>query len=46
MVVRKANEEVGIRQLLEDLPRGQYPNHVGIPPNAYFESPENLLATP
>lgn len=31
--------------LLGDLPRGQYEGFVGVPPNAHFEAPENLLAT-
>ncbi len=31
--------------VLEDLPRGRYQGHVGTPPQAYFEAPENLAAT-
>ncbi len=31
--------------ILSDLPRGQHGEFAGRPPNAHFESPENLLAT-
>lgn len=31
--------------LLGDLPRGQYEGFVGVPPNAHFEAPNNVLAT-
>ncbi len=35
----------GLFDILNDLPRGQHAEFVGRPPNAHFESPENLLAT-
>jgi len=31
--------------LLDDLPRGRSREHIGTPPQAYFESPQNLAAT-
>jgi type IV secretion system protein VirD4 len=31
--------------LLADLPRGQAADYVGVPSNAHFESPQNILAT-
>lgn len=32
-------------ELLQDLPRGRRPGDIGMPAQAYFESPQNVLAT-
>ncbi|MEO8165591.1 MAG: type IV secretory system conjugative DNA transfer family protein, partial [Betaproteobacteria bacterium] len=44
---RKTNkiQVVQRRHLLDDIPRGRYAGYIGKPPDAYFESPENLTAT-
>lgn len=40
------NHSVGdFDELLEDLPRGRRPKDIGMPAQAYFESPQNVLAT-
>ena len=36
---------MSVDDLLADLPRGRSADYVGAPSNAYFESPQNLLAT-
>ncbi|KLU04611.1 hypothetical protein RISK_003233 [Rhodopirellula islandica] len=33
-------------ELLEDLPRGQFAEHVGQPPSNYFEHPAYVASTP
>lgn len=46
MVLRNgAHPQKRLDELLADLPRGRSADLVGMPSNAYFESPENLLAT-
>lgn len=34
-----------LNELLADLPRGRAADHVGVPSNAHFESPANIIAT-
>lgn len=41
------NDQAGTPDaLLADLPRGRQANHVGMPSNSHFESPQNILASP
>lgn len=47
MVVRNSKPEKpeALSDLLDDLPRGRSAKYIGVPSNAHFEAPENLLAT-
>ncbi len=45
MIMETANAIPSDFDLLEDLPRGRDAEHVGTPPQSYFESPKNLAAT-